>query len=104
MATYLLLYHGGSQPANEDEGRAVMAAWTTWLESLGSAVADGGNPTGAARSIAPDGTVADLTAPDVTGYSILEADTLESAVQMAKGCPHLSADGTVEVLETVEVM
>ena len=48
--------------------------------------------------------MSDAAVADVTGYSILEADSLDSAVQMATGCPHLDAGGTVTVLETMEVM
>jgi hypothetical protein len=104
VARYLLLFRSGSQPQSEDEGKAVMAAWTAWFERLGPAVVDGGNPTAGGRSIGPDGAVSDAAVADVTGYSILEADSLDSAVQMSVGCPHLDAGGTVTVLETMEVM
>ncbi len=104
MAKYLLIYHGGNQPQGEDEGKAVMAAWTAWFDGLGAAVADGGNPTGAAKAVAPDGSVADYDPASLTGYSILEADSLDAAVTMAKDCPHLSAGGTVTVHATFEVM
>jgi hypothetical protein len=104
VAKYLLLYRGGEQPQGEDEGKAVMAAWMTWFESLGAAVADGGNPAGAAKAVAPDGSVSDADVSDVTGYSIVEAESLDAAVEMAKGSPHLAAGGTVTVHATFEVM
>jgi hypothetical protein len=104
VAKYLLIYHGGDQPQGEDEGKAVMAAWMAWFEGLGAAVADGGNPTGAAKSVAPDGSVADYDPASLTGYSILDADSLDAAVAMAQGCPHLGAGGTVTVHATFEVM
>jgi hypothetical protein len=104
VARYLILYRGGAQPQSEDEGKAVMAAWMAWFESLGAAVADGGNPAGAAKSVAPDGTVSDGDANDVTGYSILEAASLDAAVAMAQGCPHKTAGGTITVHATFEVM
>jgi hypothetical protein len=104
VAKYLLIYHGGNQPQGEEEGRAVMAAWMAWFEGLGAAVADGGNPAGAAKAVSPDGSVADHDPDSVTGYSILEADSLDAAVAMAQGCPHLAAGGTVTVHETFEVM
>ncbi len=44
MADFVLLYRGGSTPESDEEQAAVMAAWTTWFGSLGSAVKDGGNP------------------------------------------------------------
>lgn len=106
MAKFLLLYEGGGMPESEAEGKAVMAAWMAWFGRLGAAVVDGGNPIGpAARSIAPDGRVSEARAGSTpTGYSILEADSLDRAVEMAKGCPHLSAGGTVVVTETFPAM
>ena len=104
MGKYLLIYHGGDQPVSEEEGKAVMEAWTTWFDGLGATVADGGNPAAAAKSISPDGSVNDADPSEMTGYSILSAESLDEAVGMAKGCPHLAAGGTVTVHETFDVM
>lgn len=103
MADYLLLYHGGDQPS-EEEGEAVMAAWTAWLGGLGDAVKDGGNPaSGQYMSVAADGS-AGAGSSDVTGYSVVTADSLDAATDMAKSCPHLQANGTITVVETFAVM
>jgi hypothetical protein len=104
MAKYVLVYVGGSQPASEEEGQAVMDAWMAWFGTLGDAVIDGGNPFGAGVSIAPGGAVSDGGSSGATGYSILQADDLAAAIALAQGCPHLSAGGTVEVHEAHEVM
>ena len=40
----------------------------------------------------------------MTGYSVVVADSLDAAVEIAKGCPHLAANGRVEVYETIDVM
>ena len=106
MANFLLLYTGGEEPGSDLEGQAVMKAWMDWFTTLGPAVVDGGNPTGpVAKTISPGGRIADggLQA-QVTGYSILRADSLEEATRMAQGCPHLAAKGTVTVYETFAVM
>ena len=105
MAKYLLLYHGGNQPESEEAGKEVTAQWMKWFESIGPSVVDGGNPTGASKTIAPGGTVTDgAGAQPATGYSVLSADSLDAAVKLAKGCPHLKARGTIAVYETVDVM
>jgi hypothetical protein len=105
MAKYLLLYHGGSQPETEEAGKQVMADWVRWFESLGAAVVDGGNPTAASKTVAPGGAVSDgAGASPTTGYSVLSADSLDAAVELAQGCPHLKAGGTVAVYETLELM
>jgi hypothetical protein len=104
MATYLLAYNGGNQPASEEEGAAVMQAWMSWFDTLGDAVVDGGNPFGPSATIAVDGSVAGGGASGLTGYSIIRAADLASATELAQGCPQLASGGTVEVYETFEVM
>jgi hypothetical protein len=104
MANYLLVYHGGSQPEDEAAGKAVMDAWMGWFGRLGSAVVDGGNPTSQTKVISSDGSVADGGPQSPTGYSVLRAESLDEAVALAKGCPHLAAGGMVEVSETIDAM
>lgn len=45
-----------------------------------------------------DGPYAE-TKESIGGYSIVKANSLEEACEMAKGCPVLSLDGSVEVRE-----
>ena len=106
MPNFLLLYTGGTEPASEAEGAAVMKAWTDWFTNLGPAVVDGGNPIGqTAKTVSSGGRVSDGNAGlDVTGYSILKAGSLDEATRMATRCPHLDAGGKVTVLETYPVM
>ena len=99
MADYLLLYEGGSMPETEAEQAAVMKAWTDWFGELGSAVKDGGNPTSGQAT-----TIGSGSAPAVSGYSVIAADSLSDAEALAKGCPVLQGGATVHVIETVEVM
>jgi len=104
MAKYLLLYSGGHMPETEAAQAAVMKAWDDWFTSIGAAVADGGNPFTPARTrIAPDGAVSDGTSA-ASGYSILEADSLDAAVGMSKGCPVLQGGASIDVFETFEAM
>lgn len=104
MADYLLVYHGGSMPESPEEGAKVMQAWTDWFTTIGAgAVKDQGNPTGATRTIAANGSVTD-TANGPTGYTILQADSLEAAVELAKGCPVLHGGASIQVAETIAVM
>jgi hypothetical protein len=55
--------------------------------------------------IASDGRVSDGGGVNpVTGYSVIEAPSLEAAVQMAKNCPIMASGGSVEVGETFAAM
>jgi hypothetical protein len=82
-----------------------MKAWDAWFQELGSALSDGGNPftPGASKSISPDGSIS-ATGSTASGYSIIEADSLDAATTMAKGCPVLQGGASVEVYETFDVM
>jgi hypothetical protein len=104
MANYVLLYSGGGEPASPAEQQAVIRAWTDWYTNLGSAVIDPGNPfSGHAKTIERGGNISDgAKGVMATGYTVVKADSLEAAVQMAQGCPHLK-DGNVTVYETFQV-
>jgi len=106
MANYLLVYKGGSgnRPQTPEEQKKVMDAWTGWFGQMGAAVVDGGNPFGPSASLSSDKSVKEGASSGLTGYSILKADSLQAAAELAKGCPHLSDGGTVEVYETFAVM
>ncbi|MFN0284031.1 MAG: YciI family protein [Kineosporiaceae bacterium] len=106
MTNFLLAYTGGSDmsEATPEQQQAVMAAWGAWFGSLGAGVVDGGNPFGASTSIAPDGSTGGPSRAGLTGYSILAADSMESAAALAKGCPLLDAGGSIEVYEVVPAM
>src|SRR5215472_3104109 len=82
------------------------ASLGAWFGALGSALVDGGNPfTGQANSIATDGSVsAGAGGSAASGYSIIQADSLDAATILAKGCPVLQGGAQITVLETFEVM
>ena len=104
MAKYLLLYGGGTMPETEAEQAAVMKAWEAWFTELGAAVADPGNPfTPAAKKITSGPATTDTPAT-ASGYSVIEAESLEQAAKLAGGCPVLLGGADITVFETFEVM
>lgn len=105
MTKYLLGYHGGVMPSSPAEGEKVMAAWNSWIGGLGAKMVDAGNPIGAARTIAANGSVsAGGGANPLTGYSVIEAANLDEAIKLASTCPQLASGGSVEVAETFNAM
>jgi hypothetical protein len=106
MAKYLLLYHGGGMPETEEESAAVLKEWEKWYTKLGEAVADPGNPfTPMAKSISSDAKVSDGPAGTMaSGYTILEASSLDEAAEMAQSCPVLLGGAQISVFETFNVM
>lgn len=105
MAKFVLLYIGGGMPETEAETAEVMKAWEAWYIQLGKAVVDPGNPfTPQAKSVTSDGTISDGPAGTMsTGYTILEAGTLDEAAKMAQSCPVLQGGADISIFETFEV-
>jgi hypothetical protein len=106
MADYLLLYSGGKMPETEAEQADVMKAWNVWMENLGPALKDGGNPfTAQAKTIDSSGAVTDgPVGSPASGYSIIQANSLDEAVTMSKDCPVLQGGAKISVYETFAVM
>jgi hypothetical protein len=102
MANYVFAYSGGKGvSADEAERNAQYAKWGQWFGELGSAVVDGGAAMGTAKTVGPGRSVSDGGSCGLTGYSIVSADSLDSAVELAKGCPVLEIGGAVDVYEAI---
>jgi hypothetical protein len=100
MANFVLAYKGGSMAETPEAQEAAMQAWMGWFGTLGAAVVEGGNPFGASTAVKSDGSRGAATAA-LTGYSVLQADSIDAAADLAKGCPVLASGGTVEVYEAL---
>lgn len=103
MTNYVLLYSGGGMPETEAEQAAVMQAWGAWMGGMGEALVDGGNPTAASMGVASDGSVGVAAVAGVSGYSIVSAESMDAALEIAKGCPILQSNGQVSVYETFQM-
>ena len=106
MTNYVILYSGGKMPESETEQKQVLNAWDEWYGKVGKALVDAGNPFAPrAKSITSDGKIMDATDGCMpSGYSIIQADSLEAAVAMAKNCPILKDGAKVSVYETFNAM
>jgi hypothetical protein len=106
MANFVFLYTGGGMPATDAERNRVTQEWTQWFSKLGSAVIDQGNPfSPGGKSLTHDGRVLETTAcTAASGYSVIRAETLKAALDLAKGCPQLKSGGDISVFETFPVM
>jgi hypothetical protein len=103
---YVLVFYGGGMPDTPAAQARVMKQWGNWYAKLGRAVIDGGLPfSGAVSKVRPDGTTAKgPIGQRATGYTIIEARSLDAATKMAKGCPILKSGGSVAVYETAAAM
>ena len=98
MSKYVVIYTG--LPAADANPKVVNASWKRWFQELGVAVVDVGNPFGPCKTVAAGGSVSDGGSLKLTGYSILEAESLDAVAEMVKKCPGLAND-KIEVYEAV---
>lgn len=103
MPKFLLIYHGKPDVQSKQEGARHMAAWKAWNTRLGAAVIDPGLPVGPSKTITPNGVEADGGANPASGMTVLQADTMDDAIELVKDCPHLSGTGTIEIAEAMDL-
>jgi hypothetical protein len=97
MAKFVYIYTGGGMPDSEEEGARLMQQWQDFLGAFGGDLVDMGAPFGASRAVNGDGAV------KATGYSVVNAASLDDAVTRAKACPIFDRGGNVEVYEAVQM-
>lgn len=103
MPQYIFTYHGGRKPETPEEGQAAMEKWKKWAENLGSKLVNPGTPVGVTKVLTKDGVANDPSPHPIMGFSILEADSMDDAMELLKGCPHFDYEGTLEVSEMMQM-
>lgn len=99
MPNFVFAYHGSKRPKN---GADHMARWKAWVGGLGGALVNPGLPLGKSKTVSGDG-VTDGGGPNpLAGFSVVKADTMDAALALTKGCPHLDI-GTIEVAEAMDM-
>jgi|SRR6185312_2016830 len=111
MKDFLFVFRGSGMPnASPDEMQAMTKRWMDWIGGIAAQnkLGDRGNrlfPSGKVvkpGNIITDGPYSEIK-ESIGGYSIVKANSLEEATELAKGCPGLTNGGTVEVREISEM-
>jgi hypothetical protein len=106
MASFMLIFRGGrSTEDSPEQMQQQMQKWLAWFDGLtkagaykgqGAPLERRGKVVRGTRKTVSDGPFAE--AKDVVGgYALVEAGSLEAAVEIARGCPIYEKDGAVEV-------
>ena len=103
MAQYVLTYLGGNKPATPEEGQQHMEKYMSWLSALGKSAISPANPLKGTRLVHSDGTVTEGGKTTMSGFTIIEADSMESALSSAQSCPFLETGGSLEVSELMQM-
>ena len=70
---------------------------------MGDSAVSPANPLKGTNTVSPDGSVATGGTTAMSGYTIVEADSMEAALEMAKDCPFLEVGGSLEVSELIQM-
>ncbi len=103
MTKYIFAYHGGGAPETPEEQQKVMAAWMSWIQGHGGAFVDPGAPVGDNRLLTAEGVTVAGSDMNLTGYGFITADSMDAAIEIAKGCPILEDGGSVEIASVHEM-
>lgn len=103
MSQYIITYLGGNQPSSPEEGKQHFAKYMNWLTSLGTAAVSPANPLKNTSTVNPDGTVTAGGTSTMSGFTIIEAESIEAALSIAKDCPFLDIGGSLEVSELAQM-
>lgn len=99
MPDHLFTYRRPDGPATAGGDADSTEAWMAWFAVLGDRLVEPGNPTSESRTV---GTP--VEGPRLGGWSVVRAESLDAAVELARGCPLLPAGGSVEVGVITPVM
>lgn len=103
MPKFAFIYRGGQPPASPEEGKAHMTKWRAWSAGLGEAMSYPGMPFSGAVTVATGSITEGSGDIPMNGVSIVEADNLEAAQDMAKSCPHLDLGGDIVVAQGMDM-
>ncbi len=90
-----------TQNFSPEDMKKGMDAWFAWAAECGDGLIDIGTPLGGSRKVSESGS--SPSDNGIMGYSILQAEDIESAEKMLAGHPHLgwAAGCEIEVHESM---
>jgi hypothetical protein len=87
MKKFVFLTYGYEPPTPE-----IQEAWGKWFGMIGNKMVDPGSPLGHGREISKSGAKdLPMGAESLTGYCIINADSLEEAEEIAQACPIITS-------------
>ncbi|PVZ69559.1 YciI family protein [Pelagibaculum spongiae] len=103
MAQFIISYLGGEHPTDPVLAKQHFEQYKNWLVSLGDAAISPANPFKNTHHIAANGTVSSGSQIRMSGFTVIEAESIEAAIALAKQCPFLQINGELEVAELIKM-
>jgi hypothetical protein len=116
MAEFVFLYRSDAGQRKKamgspDAAQQSMEAWMAWMRDLdakgyikdhGQPLEEEGKVVRGTKQLVTDGPFAEVK-DLVLGFTVVKARDLAQAAELAKGCPILRGEGTVEVRPVMEM-
>lgn len=103
MNQYMITYLGGDQPSSPEAGKQQFARYQEWLTSLDDSAVKPMVPFKNIHTISPDGSAVPGSSVSMSGHTIIQAESIEAAISIARACPFLETNGSLEVAEIVQM-
>lgn len=103
MKKFVLFYYGHPKFSSTEEAEAHKKKWADWVASLGDAIVEMGVPVGATKTVTQTGAKDNKAAEALTGYTVVQAESMEAAVEMTKKCPFVEDGGRMDVAEAMSM-
>lgn len=103
MPSFMIAYHGGSQPKSKEEGAAQMEKWKNWVRNLGDAVVNPGTPLPISKLVTARDIKDDNDLNSMKGFAIVRAENMDAAIRIAQADPFLATGGTIRVSQMMEI-
>ena len=112
MKDFMFIFRGGSDAMNysPEQMQQHMQKWFAWIDKLkqkdiyvtGEPLTPAGKTVKGSKAVVTDGPFAE-SKEVVGGFFLVKAGSLEEATEIAKGCPDLPLDGSVEIREVMKM-
>jgi len=103
MSQYVIVYLGGDQPSSPEEGKQHFAKYMEWLNSLGDSAVSPANPLKDTNTVNSDGSITNSGTSTMSGFTVIEVESMDEALSIAKKCPFLDVGGSLEVSELMQM-
>lgn len=94
MKKFVFLSYGFEKPTPE-----IMGAWGKWFESITDKIVEKGGHFSGGREISHSGTKdLPMGMESITGYTVIQADSLDDAEKIARGNPFIASIRVYEMM------
>ena len=93
MKKFMVLYSANESAMEQmrkstpEEHKKGMEKWYAWKDKCGESMVDLGAPLGNGKKVSDSGNSA--SEKNIVGYSVLQAESMEDALKLLEGHPHL---------------